>query len=381
VNPPINGTGVAFDTSVSATMTDGADVIDAASVKLSLDGTELPATATKTAGVTTISHQPTTFFASGSQHTASLTFRAGTTTRTETWQFTVAPYGVLGQSHQATSFDRNMPGFVWNVFQNESFTHTTLRQTEDALAGRLMNGQTPVTENFADPNAVGVAMGAGTRVGSLVRFQIEGVINMSQIAGEANGNFPDDGQMPGIPGANGLDDGIDGELITYADLPAGVITMGVNSDDGFRTQAGYISVPADGILLGQFDGGRGAADTLFKFLVETAGVYPLRTIWQEGGGGANIEWFTVKADGTKVLLNDRANGGIPTYRVGVAPAKPAGQPGFTSVAKSGNNLVIAWDIGTLESADSINGPWTPVANATSPATVAATGAQKFYRLR
>ena len=24
----------------------------------------------------------------------------------------------------------------------------------------------------------------------------------------------------------------------------------------------------------------------------------------EGGGGANIEWFTVKADGTKVLVND-----------------------------------------------------------------------------
>ena len=65
---------------------------------------------------------------------------------------------------------------------------------------------------------------------------------------------------------------------------------------------------------GQFDGnGRGAADTLFPIVVQEAGVYPFRTIWEEGGGGANIEWFTITANGTN-LLNDTASGGFKAYR-------------------------------------------------------------------
>jgi hypothetical protein len=62
----------------------------------------------------------------------------------------------------------------------------------------------------------------------------------------------------------------------------------------------------------------------------------------------------------------------------VAPP-PAG--GFTSVSRSGNNLVVAWTAGTLEQADNVGGPWTAVPNATSPATVPVTGTQKFLRLK
>jgi hypothetical protein len=48
--------------------------------------------------------------------------------------------------------------------------------------------------------------------------------------------------------------------------------------------------------------------------VEQAGVYPFRTVWAEGGGGANIEWKYRKADGTHVLVNDVANNGPKAYR-------------------------------------------------------------------
>jgi hypothetical protein len=153
--------------------------------------------------------------------------------------------------------------------------------------------------------------------------------------------------------------------------------MGVNSDDGFRAQAGYINVPADGAVLGQFEGGRGASDTLFTFVVASAGVYPIRVIWQEGGGGANIEFFSVKADGTKVLVNDTANGGLKAYRVGVAPAKPAAAPTI-SVARNANGSLTVTFEGTLEVADSVTGPWTVQAG-TSPLTLPATGSAKFAR--
>ena len=39
----------------------------------------------------------------------------------------------------------------------------------------------------------------------------------------------------------------------------------------------------------------------------------LRTTF-EGGGDASVEWFTQNAEGTKVLVNDVANGGIKAYR-------------------------------------------------------------------
>ena len=121
--------------------------------------------------------------------------------------------------------------------------------------------------------------------------------------------------MPGIPATDASTDGIAAEVLTYLELPAGIVTMGVNSDDGFRTTVGNVQdVLGGAIVAGEFNGGRGAADTTFTLLIEQAGFYAFRTIWEEGGGGANIEWFTVKSDGTKVLVNDVANGGVKAYR-------------------------------------------------------------------
>jgi len=157
--------------------------------------------------------------------------------------------------------------------------------------------------------------------------------------------------------------------------------MGVNSDDGFRTQAGYINKPADGLFLGQFDTGRAAADSIFKFVVQDAGVFGLRTIWQEGGGGANIEWFTVKADGTKVLLNDSANGGLKAYRAGVAPNKSSG---FSAAAQlSGGQVNITWtEPGVVLQESTDLSTWTDLPAATSPykPTLGARLAV-FYRLK
>jgi len=50
-----------------------------------------------------------------------------------------------------------------------------------------------------------------------------------------------------------------------------------------------------------------------------------------------------------------------------------------SIASSGGNVVITWDGNGLESADEVTGSWTPVTGATSPLTVPATAARKFYR--
>src|SRR5207237_10693646 len=47
------------------------------------------------------------------------------------------------------------------------------------------------------------------------------------------------------------------------------------------------------VRLGQFDGGRGASDTIFALKVPIAGVYPLTLWWENAGGDATCEWFTM----------------------------------------------------------------------------------------
>jgi hypothetical protein len=301
----------------------GTSIMDPATVKLLIDSQPVTLVASaKTGDVIDFTHTRSAPFPPGSDHTYVIELKdtQGNTVTAE-GIFKTENYGVLTAAHQALSVNRNMPGFIWRIFQNDLFLPETIADAELALAGNLTVGNQPMP-NLAYSFEVGAASGEGIADGPLVKFDISTVINLSQTFGTEFGNFTPDEQMPGIPGLNFTDDGISAEIRTFVEFPAGLITMGVNSDDGFRTQAGYINNPADGVLLGEFDGSRGSADTLFRILVQDPGVYGLRTVYMEGTGGANIEWFTVKTDGTKVLLNDTANGGLNAYRVGVAPEKP-----------------------------------------------------------
>ena len=68
--------------------------------------------------------------------------------------------------------------------------------------------------------------------------------------------------------------------------------MVVTSDDGFRVTTGNVFDRVSEIVLGVWDGDRGATDTVFSFTVSKAGVYPFRLIYMQGGGGYNVDWFT-----------------------------------------------------------------------------------------
>src|SRR5262249_19078400 len=110
---------------------------------------------------------------------------------------------------------------------------------------------------------------------------------------------------------------------------------------------------------GEYDGGRGAADTIFTFHVSQAGLYAARMIWENGGGDSNVEWFTEKADGTKVLINDSANGGIKAYRAltGAGPAYVSSvSPDVNSTTAQPNTAITAQiqDGATAVTASSVN---------------------------
>lgn len=129
---------------------------------------------------------------------------------------------------------------------------------------------------------------------------------------------------------------------------------------------------------GSFNNGRGATDSIFPVNVALPGLYPLRCTWFEGGGGANLEWFSLLANGTKVLLNDtNVAGALLTFSARTPLLV------FEPPTLSGNQLTLRWSgTGRLQEAPEVTGPWTDVpGNPASPYTVATTpGARKFFRL-
>lgn len=365
----------------------GDSIVDPATAKLSIDGQLVALTASpKNLDATDFTYDRGDLFPPNSLHTYLIEImdtNGNTVTDTGTFK---SSYLLLTPSMKAVSHNASQRGFLWRMFHHRNYPHTSLAKTEDALAGRLTDDNgTPVTTNEADPTHrgfTGVAIANGVQDGPVIQFEIATVINLYDgfdPNASNNGTFPADDDMPGIwPTSENI--GIDAEIITFANLPAGWITLGVNSDDGFRAQAGYINNPADGMVLGQFDGPRGPTDTTFDVLVQEAGVYPIRVIYNNGAGSGSIEIFSVKQDGTKVLINDTANGGFTSYRTGVAPEKPT--EFSLGIQMTGGAVEITWTqpgVALQRSTDLKT--WTSVPGATSPyrPTTAGTTAT-FYRL-
>jgi hypothetical protein len=134
------------------------------------------------------------------------------------------------------------------------------------------------------------------------------------IANEGIPNIPGTGSDQGHTGteAGMADNNIVVEVTTYLQLKKGGYRMGVASDDGFKVSIG--GGPA-GIKLGEYNGGRGTADTLFDFAVLEDGAYPFRLLYWEGTGGADCEWFTVDLKtGERQLVNGAGANAVKAYK-------------------------------------------------------------------
>jgi hypothetical protein len=191
--------------------------------------------------------------------------------------------------------------------------------------------------------------------------------------------YPDVGlQTAGLMSTNHTDQ-ISMEIVTCLEFAqAGVVNMGVNSDDGFRVTAGLM--PQDNTLeLGVFEGGRGATtadpQSPFSFLVTQPGVYAFRMIWYEGNGAASVEWTVKDQSGSSHLVNDT---GSPVKAYLARSQEPGGIR--LNMSLLAGQVAISWDPveGTLQSAPTVTGSWTDVTTV-SPRTAPATG-NRFFRV-
>ena len=144
-------------------------------------------------------------------------------------------------------------------------------------------------------------------------YAVPTVLNWHEQAagGATGGNSTGDTPVPGIPGTTGNGDYFVMEATGFMQLPAGTHRLGVNSDDGFRLTFGTGINPLDRftpLQVAILDGTRGFANTEVNVTVSTAGIYPFRLLWWQGGGGVNVEFLSVDRDtGRHVLVNDIAN--------------------------------------------------------------------------
>lgn len=84
--------------------------------------------------------------------------------------------------------------------------------------------------------------------------------------------------------------------------------------------------------------------------------------------------YDLTEDGAKILLN------AVTYMTGKEGGDPIQEPVEASIALARDDKGISITFtGTLQSADSVDGPWSDEAGSSSPMTVDATGGMKFYR--
>ncbi len=177
-----------------------------------------------------------------------------------------------------------------------------------------------------------------------------------------------------------------GDINTSVRIPVLVIgeNYGGSRLKSLLSQGAAVNVAIEGDpnpRLAEWDGpkGFGAVDVTFGFAVPAAGVYPLRLLAGQEAQTANLEWFSINPDGTRLLINDVSNpSSLRAFRARTAPTSTT----FNPTRVSGRSVTLSWaGPGTLEEAVSVAGPWSTSASQTNPQTVQAASGNKFYRIR
>ena len=146
----------------------------------------------------------------------------------------------------------------------------------------------------------------GTRIDEFVNVRDTGNGAFSEDNGYPDAAYPgiDPDEVPAQdPAAGDDDDTFAVEILGYIQLTAGIHQIGSSHDDGIWVEIGGVEVVSN-------DGWGGPHDYIYK--VEADGCYDFRARHLEGGGGAHLELHEI-VDGTRILLNDVANGGSAVF--------------------------------------------------------------------
>ncbi|MGA2751145.1 MAG: C10 family peptidase [Verrucomicrobiota bacterium] len=277
---------------------------------------------------------------------------------THAWSFTNEPALSAGNANPAANASATNPGFIvypWHTSVGEP--NDVAVWTEEQILGLMgpniaILSAWPNSQNGQTENATPGPQGPFFVYTNYINWDIQGPTDgwgdftswdgvtgypKQEFPGIISGSYPDDSNFPTTDCNN-----FSMLVETWLDFPAaGTWQMGVNSDDGFSVKSGQAPGDVFGQTLGEFEGGRSATDTTFSLFIPQPGLYPFRLLYEQGGGSANCEWFTITPAGQRVLINDSSQGtnaiysyvsadNSPIYVSGVIPVNGAAAVGANS---------------------------------------------------
>lgn len=358
------GGGVASPIGVSITAQDsGNTAANTNTIAMMVDNVAVtPTQVTKTNATTYISYWDVTKpLAPGSTHTVALSIQDNNgQTVSATNVVTVPNYIAIPESFAATNVDTTKPGFAVK-------THFAPLGAPGSLGYEMEASVARAEQQLAGLRGSNILAGASQ--GQALVSTETGVINYSFDVNADGSLTPYGAFMTNEPAGGptdwpdrtpwGIDPAQDTSNIaaafeTYIFFPeAGVYTLIFNSDDGFRTTASpNPSEVLTPILVAEVDAGRGSTDSPATIYIPKAGYYPFRTVWFQGGGGANLEWSasqSLPTQRTRHLINDDRNAdALKSYSARVANTMPAAVSFVNPVRNSGGpwlpNLRLQVDI-------------------------------------
>ncbi len=311
------GSSVSPDAVIAIQLQDAATHVKTDSLGLKLDGTTVIPKVISLDGVTTITFDPPGLLVAGSTHQVALTYADDATpakTSSVSYSFTVYPYATLPASDavDAAVVDKGLTGFKVRTHQVSVDVGTSVERAELQFANKLLNPlDNTVLPNVADLSG---ADPDGT-------FAAPNSIDFSSAA-DGQGFFLSDELFPGVVGT----DQYALEITTFLDLAPGAYTFGVDAvrnynttapgsfrESGFRLTAGANPKDLFAPEIARFDKDRPEGEKVFSFVVQQAGLYPFRLLWFSGVGASSLEWYQIKADGSRILIGDTASGGPAAY--------------------------------------------------------------------
>jgi hypothetical protein len=217
-----------------------------------------------------------------------------------------------------------------------------------------------------------------------------GVINWYELAPDqqASLNFTNDDPIPNLPGAATVVGGDVIEILTYLELGAGYHKLGLYTEGGHKVNAGL--APTDAVI-SLMDNSGGVErvpsyygrNQFFDVVAPEAGFYPLRFLWfqtrRNQEAGLMLELFSVQGQALHLLNQNDDPASIKAYRAGVLIGQ-APPPSPVKVRREGGNVVLEFT-GTLQLADSVNGPWTDAGTQSPVVLPVANAPAKFARSR
>ncbi len=326
-----------------------------------------------------------------------------------------------------TTFDEPMPA---KLYVGPEYSPENGNITEEASRGTFVAKMRDYSDTFP-PLSVGLNFGSSQAGGSLAATDIAGVPGVAQplwnnlpdangsvakVVVNANGvsqeapiavEWASNGlwSSTGVGEENNPFTGADRTLLTgYLDTGnATTTTVTIKGLPAGVAAAGYdVYVYTLGGVAGGRSGGYRVLDATSKAVLKdyvfgtsltnpsTYQETPISTDKANPAAGTHIVFRNLTATGI-IVEATTANGlgGSDTPRAPinaiqlVTPAtEEVGPPPTVSakIARTASGATITYT-GILESADSVLGPWTPVAGATSPYAVTTTGTAKFYRVK